>query len=300
MLVDIGEGAVLLAEGFSFLEGPRWRDGSLYFSDFYTGRVLRWTEQAGVTTVCKIPGQPSGLGFDREGGLLIVSMLDRRVLRFQDGALEEHASLQHVASFHCNDMVVDSLGRAYVGNFGSDVDHEPLAETSLALIDADGNVRSVGEGLTFPNGMAITEDGRTLYVGETFAHRVTAFDIEIDGSLTGRRTLADFGDGTPVETVEQARASGFPTPDGICLDEEGSIWVASATGPGIMRISATGVVLEAIETGELAAYAVMLGGHDRRTLFMCAAPPLGTFDPEQERRGVLLATRVPVAGAGCP
>lgn len=300
MLVDIGDSAELVAQGFSFLESPRWRGDALYLSDFHTGRVLRWTEQEDITTVCQVPGQPSGLGFDRDGRLLIVSMLDRRVIRLQDGVFAEHANLQQLAPFHCNDMVVDAHGRAYVGNFGSDVDREPLVATSLALVDADGNVRTVGDHLIFPNGMAITEDGRTLYVAETFAHRVTAFDIDTDGSLTNRRTLADFGEGTPAETVEQALASGRPTPDGICLDEDGSIWVGSATGPGVVRLSAAGESLETIETGELATYAVMLGGSDRRTLFMCAAPPLGTFDPQQERRGALLATRVRVAGAGRP
>jgi len=289
-----------LADGFTFLESPRWHDGMLYLSDFYSHRVLRSADGREFETVCEVAGQPSGLGFDPQGRLLVVSMTDRRLLRFEAGApgLTEVADLAALATYHCNDMVVDGHGRAYVGNFGSDVDAEGIAPASLILVEADGQARTVAAGLIFPNGMAITPDGKTLLVAETFAYRITAYDIGADGSLRAPRVWAQLGDGRdPARTMADVFASGNVTPDGVCLDADGALWIADATGTGAIRMSASGERLDYVRTGTDAVYAVALGGTDGRMLFMCAAPPLGRSDPARESRGALLSCTVDVPAA---
>jgi sugar lactone lactonase YvrE len=288
-----------LAAGFSFLESPRWHDGLLYVSDFYSHRVLRTPDGREFETVCEVDGQPSGLGFDRQGRLLVVSMTDRRLLRLDDSGLTEVADLAGLASYHCNDMVVDDRGRAYIGNFGSDVDNAGIAPACLILVEPDGRARPVAGDLVFPNGMAITPDGLTLLVAETFAYRITAFTIGPDGSLHSRRVWAPLADGSvPLpRALAQVLAAGQVTPDGICLDADGALWVADATGNGAIRIGESGARLDYVPTGPDAVYAVALGGADSRTLFMCAAPPLGQSDPVRERRGSLLCCRVDVPAA---
>jgi sugar lactone lactonase YvrE len=258
----------VLAEGFAFPEGPRWHEGSLWFSDMYGLAVLR-VDLSGVSeTVVEVPHQPSGLGWLPDGRLLVVSMEDRKVLRLDPGGLVEHADLSGVAPAHCNDMVVDRQGRAYVGNFGSELRRdEPPAPAKLALAYTDGRVIAVADDLRFANGMAITPDGRTLFVAESMSvpPRVTAFDIDPEGHLTNRRSVAEF----------ESEA-----PDGICLDAEGAVWIASPPTKEAARVL-DGQVVERVSTGEHGCYAVALGGPDGHTLFICTS---GTSLGEKARR----------------
>ncbi|MBT3900482.1 MAG: gluconolactonase, partial [Gammaproteobacteria bacterium] len=152
-----------IAEGYSFTEGPRWHEGRLYFSDFYTHRVLAVDGEGRVEVIATVPGQPSGLGWLPDGRMLVVSMLDRKLLRQEgDGRLVEHADLSKIATYHCNDMVVDTQGRAYVGNFGSDIESgNKLVKAKLAFVDTDGSVSVAAEDLAFPNGAVITPNGKT-------------------------------------------------------------------------------------------------------------------------------------------
>ena len=217
------EGSVL-REGLYFGECPRWHDGRLWYSDFYDHAVHALAPDGADERVVEVPGQPAGLGWMPDGSLLIVSMLDRRVLRLGlDGALAEHADLREWAPFHCNDMVVDAAGRAYVGNFGYDVfallAGEPVEPrpTVLIRIDPDGQVSVAADDLEFPNGTVITPDGRRLIVAESGGLRLSAFDISADGELSNRRVWADL-------EPHQIR------PDGICLDASGAVWVASPAG----------------------------------------------------------------------
>src|SRR5258706_4577520 len=174
---------VCLANGYSFLEGPRWKRNRLYVSDFYTRQVISVDDSGACERVCTVPGQPSGLGFAPDGALLIVSMQDRRLLRLESGSLSEVADLRAVAPFMCNDMLVDAKGRAYVGNFGWDSERDPtLHSTCLALVHPDGTVAVAAQDLIFPNGIVQSPDGRTLLVAETFAARVSAFDVALDGT----------------------------------------------------------------------------------------------------------------------
>jgi len=281
-----------LAAGFSFLEAPRWHRERLYASDFYTHRVLAFDEQGAFETLCTVPHQPSGLGFLPDGSLLIVSMTDRKVVRLADGAIEPYADLGGIASFHCNDMVVDAAGNAYVGNFGWDPAIDgPVQAARLALIRPDRSVAAVGGDLVFANGMVLTPGG-TLLVAETFASRITAYDRLADGMLANPRPWAILGEAR--ESISAAVAGGAPLPDGMALDAEGAVWIGDAGGRAALRVAQGGAILDRVETGDLTVFATALGGADGRTLFLCAAPPLRSHDPSVDRRAVLLACKVAV------
>jgi sugar lactone lactonase YvrE len=275
----------ILLDGLTFPEAPRWRDGKLWFSDFYSHRVIRLGLDGRSETVAEVPQRPSGLGWTRDGDLLVVSMLNRRVLRQRNGALELHADLTAFSGGLCNDMVVDAAGRAYVGNFGYDRHAGEAARvTCLARVDPDGSVVRAAEDLMFPNGTVITPDGRALIVAETFAHRLTAFDVAPDGSLSNRRLFAQL-DGC--------------FPDGICLDAEGAIWVTDARGKRVMRVFDGGRIARTISTGEQGTFACMLGGPDRRILFICTSSGSGPQMAEK-RDGRIECITVDVPGAGLP
>jgi sugar lactone lactonase YvrE len=294
-----GEPTVVL-DGYSYLECPRWRDGRLWVSDFYTNQVVATDCRGGTEVVAEVPGQPSGLGFLPDGRALIVSMRDHRILvRSGSGELSEHADLSGAVPGMLNDMVVDERGRAYVGNFGFDLmGGAALRYTTLTRVDPDGTVTTVAEDLGFPNGMVILPGG-VLVVAETFAGRLTAFDIDEDGGLRNRRVWAQFGEIPQTEDVEEAVQRLQVAPDGICADAEGAIWVADAIGSRVIRVREGGEIIDEIPAGT-GVFACMLGGDDGRTLFLCAAPSF----PEHERRPVreaqLLAVHVDVPHAGLP
>lgn len=288
--------ATLLVGGIDFGEGPRWRDGRLWFSDFYAREVKTVSPAGDIRTEFGIDDQPSGHGWMPDGSLLVVSMTKRQLLRRSpDGTVRVHADLSQVATFHCNDMVVDLQGRAYVGNFGFDLEAEMRARgaaalatghntATIALVQADGSVSAAAPDMSFPNGSVITPDGKTLIVGETLGARLTAFDIAPDGALSNRRVWA---------------STGACAPDGICLDAEGAIWVANALAPQCIRFAKGGEVLEVIETGQ-PCYACMLGGDDGRTLFMLTAPGVGSSLVAGAGRGRIMIATVAAPHAGLP
>ena len=177
----------LIADKLHFSEGPRWRDGKLWFSDFYHHAVMTADEMGNVEKIVDVPNQPSGLGWLPNGDLIIVSMLDRKLLRFKDGNLTEHADMSKLTPFRCNDMVVDKNGNAYVGNFGSIHHGKNIKPTILIKVDPLGNPSIATSKLDFPNGTVITPDSKRLIIGETYAGRLTAFDLDADGNLSNRR-----------------------------------------------------------------------------------------------------------------
>ena len=276
-----------ILDGLAFGEGPRWRDGELWFSDFYRHEVASVTPDGRRTTRFEVANQPSGLGWLPDGDLLVVSMLDRRLLRWDGADLHLHADLAELVRAPCNDMVVDGAGRAYVGNFGFDRHRgETFAETMLVVVEPDGSARSGPDGLAFPNGTVITPDGSTLIVGETLANRLTAFDRDpTTGSLSGRRVWADLGPHLP---------------DGICLDAEGAIWVADPRNGQAFRVREGGEITDRVHCGEgRHAFACMLGGPEGRTLFVVTNTGSGP-DIAGARSGRIEKVEVPVAGAGWP
>jgi sugar lactone lactonase YvrE len=261
----------VLRAGLHFGEGPRWHNGRLWYSDFYDHAVHAIDLDGNDERILEVPGQPSGLGWLPDGSLVVASMTDRRVLRYDGAELTELADLSAHATWWVNDLVVDGAGRIWVGNFGFDLDTF-LAEhgvegvlgepgptaTVLCRVDPDGTVTVAAEEMVFPNGSVVTPDGRTLIVAETLALRLSAFDITDDGSLTNRRVWADL-------------SSVMGAADGICLDAEGAVWIANAVAPQCLRVAEGGEILESIETQQT-AFACMLGGPEGRHLFIMTAP----------------------------
>lgn len=286
----------VLVDELRFPEVPRWRDGALYAADMFARRVIRVDAATGeVETVAETPGAAGGLGWLPDGRLLVVSMEERRVLRLEDDGLVEHADLGAIATFDANDMLVTASGRAYVGNFGVDfqahiAEHpdEDLLEAAprlpkarLAIVEPDGTARPSGEGLSFPNGMALVDGGRTLVVAESLGQRLTAFTVEDDGTLTGRRTWAEL--------------PGFG-PDGICADAGDAVWFADAFSPAAVRVAEGGEILQRVETRGL-CFGVGLGGEDGHTLFCCTAASASAEVFMGELGGRIETAAVDVPGA---
>src|ERR1022692_4918205 len=290
-----------LISGLSFTECPRWRDGRLYVSDFYTRRVLAVAMDGAAKTVAYVPQQPSGLGFLPDGRMLIVSMRDRKVLRREaDGSLLEHADLSTLAPWHLNDMLVDPDGCAWVGNFGFDLNGDiPTRSTVLIHVEPDSTANVVAEDLGFPNGMVLTPDGRTLIVAESMMNRLSAFNVT-DGSLGERRTWAAFGDPPASTDVGEMFGQAAVVPDGICLDAEGAVWVADAAHGRLVRVAEVGRILEERKTDGVGVFACMLGGDDGRTLFASVAPTFHEAEASANHRASILMTTVEVPHAGLP
>lgn len=289
----------VVSDGWSYLECPRWHEGRLWVSDFYTEKVVAIDDAGHHEVMAEVPEQPSGLGFLPDGRALIVSMRDHRILRREnDGSLVEHADLSGLVADHLNDMVVDARGGAYVGNFGFDLmGGAPISSTTLTYVDPDGAASTVADDLLFPNGMVL-RDG-VLVVAETFGARLTAFDVADDGGLARRRSWARFAEPPATTDVGEAVGALPVAPDGICADADGAIWVADALHGRLLRVAEGGEVLEELPTGT-GVFACMLGGEDGRTLYACAAPSFAEHERRPVREAQLLAARVDVPHAGLP
>ncbi len=277
-----------LADGGAFFEGPRWRDGRWWVSDFYRHGVFTIAPDGTTEQVMTVDNQPSGLGFMPDGSLLVVSMKDHRVLRRAvDGTVSVHAEIGGHCGGPANDIVVAADGRAWVGNFGFDLmGGEPPTPARLVRVDPDGTVAVAAEGLAFPNGSVITPEGTMLVVGETMGARYTAFTITAQGLLTDRRVWA---------AIDGVAA------DGCTLDAEGHIWAADCFGSRVVRVAADrGVVDEIAVPDGLGTYACMLGGDDGRTLLVCCAPDFDERRRQTDHQAVLLTTTVDVPHAGLP
>ena len=274
----------ILLTGLAFGEGPRWRDGYLWFSDFYRHGIFRVDENGTEELVLEVPTQPSGLGWLPNGNLVFVSMLDRCLKQMDPtGEVSAHADLSHIAGGPCNEMVVGADGTAYVGNFGFE-QGEDFAQATLAIVDADGTTRSGPDGLDFPNATVINPEGNRLVIAESYGRRLLSFDIERDGSLTGRHLFADLGERVP---------------DGICLDVEGGIWVGDPANHSVFRVVDGGEITHHIDL-ELNCYACALGGEDRRTLYLVTAPTSGRGGAADRREGRIERIRVETPGTGSP
>ena len=271
----------LLLDGLVFAEGPRWRDDRLWFSDMH-GEAVHTVDLAGkCETVVELPGrQPSGLGFLPDGSLLIVSMLEPEILRWDGRTLAVHADLRGLAP-GCNDMVVDARGNAYVGSFPPPAEPEGV----LVWVRPDGSAEIAARGVVFPNGSVIGADGRTLIVAESLGRRFSRFRIEADGSLSERALFADCA---PLG------------PDGICLDTDGAVWAAMTLGRQFQRIAPGGQVLQTVSIEDRLAIACALGGPDGRTLFLLTALEHAADALRGTREATIHVLPVDVPGTGSP
>ena len=282
----------VLLDGFGMGESPRWHDGRLWFSDWGTDEIVA-VDLDGRREVIGPGGGGAGwaVGWLPAGRMLVTG--PQLVRQEADGSRVRHADLSSVLPYGCSELTVDGRGNVYVNSINFDfadfggVMARGEAPGKIALIAHDGAVREVADGLAFPNGMVVTPDNATLIVAESFARRLTAFDIAADGSLSNRRVWADV------------------TGDGICLDAEGAVWTSDVQ-PGdrgvVRRVAEGGEVLDEIEL-DRPCYACMLGGDDGRTLFMVAAKWFGPDRMDEliaAGTGQILSVRVDVPHAGWP
>jgi sugar lactone lactonase YvrE len=276
----------ILVDGLAYVESARWHDGRLWFSHWGRDEVLAVDLDGNCEVVA--PGRP-GLGWATEwlpdGRLLVTG--ETLLRREPDGSLVEHADLTGVFSGGCDEIVVDGRGNIYVNSIEFDFLGGGAPDGGIiGLVTPDGAVRQVAGDLAFPNGMVVTPDNATLVVGESFAGRLTAFDIADDGSLANRRPWAE-GVG----------------PDGITMDADGAIWASSAPmAKDCARILEGGEITHRIEL-ESDCFACMLGGPDRRSLFMLSAEWAGPEKVEEQlarRTGQVSVAEVEVPGAGWP
>jgi sugar lactone lactonase YvrE len=279
-----------LLTGLSFGESPRWHEGRLWVCDWGAEELLAVDSDGHAERVMGVASFPFCIAWLPDGRLLVNSARDAKVLRREaDGSVVTHAELSVVSDPPPgNEIVTDGRGNAYVNGGGFNLmAGEEFKPGLVALVTPDGAAREVAGGIAFPNGMAITPDNSTLIVAESYAKKLTAFDIEADGSLSGRRTWADLGDGVP---------------DGICLDAEGAVWYADVPNKRCSRVRAGGEVLERIDL-DLGCFSCTLGGADGRTLYMVVREWHGLAEgPDGERTGKVLTAAAPAPsgdGPGC-
>jgi sugar lactone lactonase YvrE len=275
--------------GLKFTESPRWRDGKLWFLDIHDRRIKTADLDGRVETAVELPFIPNSFGFRRDGGILVGDAMQRRIYRWDGTALQLLANLDGITNFCLSDGIVDARDRMYVGDIGYnflDPSLKPVDTCVIACVQPDGRAAVVAEGLYFPNGMVITPDGLTLIVAECMGRRLTAFDIRADGSLANRRIYA--------------RLPEDVNPDGIALDAEGAVWLANPEGRyAVLRVREGGEIVERIELNTH-AYAVMLGGPERRHLFISASDSHDPAQIAQAASATLRVVEVEVAGAGIP
>ncbi len=275
--------------GLEFGEAPRWHDGRLWVADWGTQEIIA-VDLSGnreIMMQLKFPSfQPICMDWQPDGRPLVVSSMQNVLLRREaDGSLQTFAKLSELPDLGWNEIVVDGRGNAYVNGGGSFTPGEPAALGVIVLVAPDGQSRQVADGILFPNGMAITPDNSTLIIAESQANKLTAFDIAADGSLSDRRVWADLGEDNP---------------DGICLDEEGAVWYADVPHKHCVRVREGGEILQVV-TADRGCFACMLGGADRKTLFMVTREWQGmhrTAQPTQSSQ--VLMMEAPAMGAGWP
>ena len=275
--------------GLKFTESPRWHNDRLWFIDIHDKRIKTVDLSGSVATVLELPFIPNAFGLDPEGTVVVGDVFQRRILRMEGTALKQVADISDFTNFCLSDGIVDAQGRMYVGDIGYnfvDPAAKPVETCVIVAVGPDGRASVVADKLYFPNGMVITPDGRALIVGETLGHRLTAFDIQEDGSLGNRRVWAQLPSSV--------------SPDGICLDAEGGVWCANPEGEdSVVRVREGGEITDRIRVATH-AYAVMLGGPQRRHLFISTS---GSHDPAEIHRNPsasLQVVDVGVPGAGIP
>ncbi|WP_100809720.1 MULTISPECIES: SMP-30/gluconolactonase/LRE family protein [unclassified Microbacterium] len=272
-----------------FPEGPRWKGGKLWFTDVHAKAVYTWEPRtSAMEKIADVEGWPAGIGFRTDGRMIVSSMLDGLLLQ-QDGhgGLEVLTDLSPLATplfgiLYINDLVVDSRGNSYVNIYGLGGEQD---NGGIALVRPDGEIEIVAENLAFPNGMVVTPDLRTLIVAELHSDVLTAYDVDDDGRLSNRRLWAQIPGATP---------------DGICLDAEGAVWVGSAYTGHFYRVAEGGDVLADIVMPDTWTVAPALGGDDGKTLFLMTCVATREEQAAGKGKGYLHQLTVDVAGVGCP
>jgi len=278
----------VLLEGLRVGESPRWHDERLWLSNWGAQEVVAVDLDGKSEVIQRVDTTiPFSIDWLPDGRLLVVSGPESLLLRREaDGSLVTHADLRDLGATGFNEIVVDGRGNAYVNGAGFDLmGGGEFAPGIVAVVSPDGAARQVADEIAFPNGMAVTPDGSTLIVADSYAKALTAFDIDSDGSLSNRRAWAELGDGVP---------------DGICVDVEGAVWYADVPNKRCVRVREGGDILQTVET-DRGCFACMLGGPNGTTLFVLAAEwhgPAKMFDGPPS--GQVLTAEAPAPHAGRP
>jgi sugar lactone lactonase YvrE len=273
-------------DGGRYFEGPRWHSGQLWFVDCLSGTLLSLEPSGECEQHARIDDDtPCGLGILPDGKLIVLTMFRKRLMSYADGQLSLYADLSGVAKGTIDDMIIDGLGRAYVGDLGFDLPPPPDrgADGRIILVMPDGKARVVADGLRFPNGIAISADNSRLVVAEMEGDCLGEYDVRPDGSLDFRR-----------------RFGSMKSPDGICLDREGAVWVASYDEDAFIRVSREGRELQRMEIAGRRAIACALGGPERRTLFCLSAATSHAELRQRKSSARIDAAEVEIPGAGYP
>jgi sugar lactone lactonase YvrE len=272
-------------DGIAMGESPRWHEGRLWFSDWVAHQVIALDPEGESEVIAEVDAFPFSIDWLPGGPMLITA--GRLVLRLEpDGSLATHADLSELTEFGLNEIVVDAHGNAYVDGAGFDMmGGGEFAPGIVALLRPDGSAQVVAEGIAFPNGMAVSPDGSTLIVADSYGKELTGFAIREDGTLGERRTWADLGDGVP---------------DGICLDAEGAVWYADVPNRRCVRVAEGGEVRDTVEA-DRGCFACMLGGPGGDTLFVMAQEWSGPENVAKgPRTGQVLAFQAAAPRAGRP
>jgi sugar lactone lactonase YvrE len=272
--------------GLGFAEAPRWYNGALWVSDMAERAVLRIDVSGRVAVATRTPGEPSGLGWLPDRTLLIVQMEEHEIWRWNGAKLRRYTGTAPISSVKLNDMVVDANGRAWVSNFGYDWEKEPPRPTNLVCVDPGGNSWIAADNLVFPNGMAIDATGERLIVGQSGSPEIIEFQIRAKGVLDKRKVFGTL--------------PGKAVSDGLCMDAEGALWIASPSTSEFLRMQPGGTITHRIATGERHAIACVLGGRDRRTLYAITAGTLNLRAARQQKDSRIGWVTVDVPGAGIP
>ncbi len=275
--------------GLKFTESPRWHSGKLWFIDIHDKRIKTVDLTGSVATELELPFIPNAFGLTPDGAIVVGDAFQRRIHRSAGTSLQQVADISSFTTFCLSDGIVDDKGRLYVGDIGYnfvDPSAKPVETCVIVLVTPDGRASVVADKLFFPNGMVITPDGKSLIVGETIGHRLTAFDIQADGSLSSRRVWAQLPPSVG--------------PDGICLDAEGAVWCANPEGAdSVVRVREGGEITHRIRV-DTHAYAVMLGGPERRHLFISTSASHDPAEIQRNPSASFQVVEVEVPGAGSP
>lgn len=286
----MNETKILIDQGIIWGEGPRWHEGTLYFSDILGKQVMKTDLNGNAAVVIEVPGMPSGTGFLPDGRLLIVSGVDGKLFTKEKDRLEEYVDIyKELADIKgINDMVVHKNGNAYVGCYGYDITkyNGGPAPGYIALVTPEQRIKKVGYDIMCPNGMVIDLDNNLLVAADTIARLLIAWKIEIDGTLSERRIFAQLEDG----------------PDGIALDSQGAIWAALPHSKEVVRVLEGGEITHRIQLSHK-PLACILGGNERKTLFIISVSADDINDPKglkEKCTTIEYVEDIEVSGAGCP
>ena len=276
----------ILMTGLVLCESPRWHDGRLWLSDWGAQEIIAVDLSGNREVIARVPSLPFSIDWLPDGRLLVVNARENRLQRMEsDGSLVTHAELGGLSRYGCNEIVVDGRGNIYLNNINFEFPGGDFAPGFIALLTPDGRLRQVADNVAFPNGMGVTPDNSTLILAESYGRKLTAFDIAADGDLSNRRVWADL-DGA--------------FPDGICLDAENAVWYADVPNKRCVRVREGGEVLQTVEL-DRGCFACMLGGEDKKTLFLVANEWGGSADiASATRTGQVLTVKAAAPGVGWP